>query len=203
MVRGSGTRNEGSGFAYVRPSQFIKVFKAPIATTFDTIVNTPEGKGITVRSDLAFAVSGARGDKLVADFFNTTQDVIEKIPLVGQVLKLAEILGFKVGCLIGWGINSVTQIIANVFEQIKDAKIVGLDISGEKTDKFLDLMIRLITVDFEGAYSIAIVLTVLTLLASLILAFKISPKAIPLIGNLLSIFISVINRVITSIGGLF
>ncbi len=142
---------------------------------------------------------------------------LHNIPIVGTFFELMHALSFRVACAPAMPINIVGGIIANVLQWMIesgkfkvgeiDIPFTDKDIGGQEINlipgfvgRLLKFLQNLVTLDVYEIYLMSLLIFGIISVLLAILAFKVSPEAIPILGNVAKIILRLINKILGMFG---
>jgi len=193
--------------AIVQPSSLLDILTVPNNQFWETaqteISQNGEISSISIREDL-LAGGGGAIDNAIANFTLQVLSLANRdgfVGTIGGILKQLYALGFKAGALVGWVWNTIFGLLDNV--NLEDFKPFGFDIIPESVEQGWNNFVENITLDNEGVAVIGMLVSVLLFVGLVFVGLRISPRAIPIIGNALQVIVGIIRRITGAIAGVF
>lgn len=192
----------------VQPQSLLDVLAVPLSEFWETATTQVSTNGVVsdilVKTDLTQYAEGETVDTLIARFTVQVLNLANRdgfAGTIGGILKQLYALGFKAGALVGWAWNTIFGLADNV--NLEDFKPFGFDVIPESVEQGWNNFVENITLDNEGVAVIGMLLAVLLFIGLVFLGLRISPRAVPIIGNALQVIVGIIRRITGLIAGVF
>lgn len=185
----------------VTPASFLELLQAPFEPSkfYNTTMNYYSGGSQTLDADLRSAGEGII-DQAVANTYIGLQNI--RIGWLRDIILQLISLGMRPASLIAYVVN-ITLGQLSRFSNIENPTVFGrtIDISGimENFENF----VANITLDNEGVFVLGAIVGFGLLILLTVLALRISPRAVPIIGNFLQIIVGLARRITGIIAGVF
>ena len=192
----------------VQPQSLLDVLAVPLSEFWETATTEVSTNGVVseilVKDDLRQFAEGETVDTLIARFTVQILNLADRdgfAGTIGGILKQLYALGFKAGALVGWAWNTIFGLADNV--NLEDFKPFGFDVIPESVEQGWNNFVENITLDNEGVAVIGMLLAVILFVALVFIGLRISPRAVPIIGNALQVIVGIIRRITGVIAGVF
>ena len=192
----------------VQPQSLLDVLAVPLSEFWETATTEVSVNGvvseISVKTDLTSYAEGETVDTFIARFTSQVLTLANRdgfAGTIGGILKQLYALGFKAGALVGWAWNTIFGLADNV--NLEDFKPFGFDVIPESVEQGWNNFVENITLDNEGVAVIGMLLAVLLFIGLVFIGLRISPRAVPIIGNALQVIVGIIRRITGLIAGVF
>lgn len=192
----------------VQPQSLLDVLAVPLSEFWETATTQVSTNGVVsdilVKTDLTQYAEGETVDTLIARFTVQVLNLANRdgfAGTIGGILKQLYALGFKAGALVGWAWNTIFGLADNV--NLEEFKPFGFDVIPESVEQGWNNFVENITLDNEGVAVIGMLLAVLLFIGLVFLGLRISPRAVPIIGNALQVIVGIIRRITGLIAGVF
>ena len=192
----------------VQPQSLLDVLAVPLSEFWETATTKVSEDGVIteqlIKLDLLDTGSLGRIDTFIARFTSQVLNLAKRdgfAGTIGGILKQLYALGFKAGALVGWAWNTIFGLADNV--NLEDFKPFGFDVIPESVEQGWNNFVENITLDNEGVAVIGMLLAVILFVALVFIGLRISPRAVPIIGNALQVVVGIIRRITTIIAGVF
>lgn len=192
----------------VQPQSLLDVLAVPLSEFWETATTQVSTNGVVsdilVKTDLTQYAEGETVDTLIARFTVQVLNLANRdgfAGTIGGILKQLYALGFKAGALVGWAWNTIFGLADNV--NLEEFKPFGFDVIPESVEQGWNNFVENITLDNEGVAVIGMLLAVILFIALVFLGLRISPRAVPIIGNALQVIVGIIRRITGLIAGVF
>ena len=192
----------------VQPQSLLDVLAVPLSEFWETATTEVSTNGVVseilVKDDLRQFAEGETVDTFIARFTVQVLNLANRdgfAGTIGGILKQLYALGFKAGALVGWAWNTIFGLADNV--NLEDFKPFGFDVIPESVEQGWNNFVENITLDNEGVAVIGMLLAVILFVALVFIGLRISPRAVPIIGNALQVIVGIIRRITGVIAGVF
>lgn len=193
--------------AIVQPYSLLNVLSVPNSEFWETATTKVSTNGVEadvlVTTDL-ISTDGGTIDSFISRFTSQVLEIAKRDGItgtIGGILKQLYALGFKAGALVGWAWNTIFGALDNV--NLEEVKVFGFDIVPESFEQAWNNFVENITLDNEGVAIIGMLLAVILFIALVFIGLRISPRAVPIIGNALQVIVGIIRRITGLIAGVF
>lgn len=192
----------------VQPQSLLDVLAVPLSEFWETATTQVSTNGVVseilVKTDLTQFAEGETVDTLIARFTVQILNLANRdgfAGTIGGILKQLYALGFKAGALVGWAWNTIFGLADNI--NLEEFKPFGFDVIPESVEQGWNNFVENITLDNEGVAVIGMLLAVLLFIGLVFIGLRISPRAVPIIGNALQVIVGIIRRITGIIAGVF
>ena len=192
----------------VQPQSLLDVLAVPLSEFWETATTEVSTNGVVseilVKDDLRQFAEGETVDTLIARFTVQILNLADRdgfAGTIGGILKQLYALGFKAGALVGWAWNTIFGLADNI--NLEEFKPFGFDVIPESVEQGWNNFVENITLDNEGVAVIGMLLAVLLFIGLVFIGLRISPRAVPIIGNALQVIVGIIRRITGVIAGVF